>query len=56
MISFGQILILCLLALLLFGDLRKIVNRFLLFFVNIKTFFQKTSGSKDASSKPVKKD
>lgn len=55
MISFGQILILCLVALLLFGDLRKIFNQLLLFFVNFKTLFQKTSESKDSSSKKEKK-
>jgi Sec-independent protein translocase protein TatA len=43
MISFGQILILLLIGLLLFGDLRKIFNRILLFFANIKTIFQKNS-------------
>lgn len=41
MISFGQILILIFLALLLFGDSRQFFNRIILFLVNLKTLFQK---------------
>lgn len=41
MISFGQILILIFLALLLFGDSRQFFNRIVLFLVNIKTLFHK---------------
>lgn len=54
MISFSQILIILLLGLLLFGDLRKILNRILLLFVNFKTFFQKSSDTKESSSKVEK--
>jgi Sec-independent protein translocase protein TatA len=41
MISLKQILFVFVVALLLFGDLRKITNSIVLFFVNAKTFFQK---------------
>lgn len=41
MISFGQILILLFLSLLLFGDARRIFNKFILFFINIKTLINK---------------
>ena len=41
MISFGQILILILLAVLLFGDSRQILNKIILFFVNLKTLLKK---------------
>lgn len=56
MISFGQIIILIFIGLLLFGDLRKIFNQVILFFVNIKTLFHKTSGNKDSLKKPEKKE
>ena len=41
MISFGQILILILLGLLLLGDSRQIFNKVILFFINFKTLFKK---------------
>jgi hypothetical protein len=43
MISFGQILVLIFLALLLFGDSRQIFNKIILFSVNMKTLFKKIS-------------
>lgn len=56
MISFGQILILIFIALLLFGDLRKIFNQFLLILINMKTLFQKTLEDKSSSKKSDKKE
>lgn len=41
MISFGQLVILLLLVLLLFGDVRKIFNKIIVFFVNFKTLATK---------------
>lgn len=41
MISFSQILVLLFLALLLFGDARQIFNKFIFFFVNIRTLMRK---------------
>jgi hypothetical protein len=41
MISFGQLLILFLLMLLLFGDIRKVFNKIIVFFVNLKTVVTK---------------
>lgn len=46
MISFGQFVILLLLALLLFGDVRKIFKKFILFFVNLKTLYKKSDPTK----------
>jgi hypothetical protein len=46
MISFGQFVILLLLALLLFGDVRKIFKKFILFFVNLKTLYKKSDSTK----------
>lgn len=43
MISFGQLLILVILVLLLFGDVRKILNKIIVFFVNFKTLATKAS-------------
>ena len=43
MISFGQFLILTLFVFLLFGDLRKIFNKIVIFFVNFKSLAAKTS-------------
>jgi len=41
MISFSQILILLLLGLLLFGDVRQIFNKFIIFSINFKTLIKK---------------
>ena len=41
MISFGQFIVLLGLVFLLFGDIRKIFNKAILFFVNLKTLLQK---------------
>lgn len=46
MISFSQLLILLLIAFLLFGDIRKILNGILLIFVNLKSFFKKKDEQK----------
>lgn len=46
MISFSQLLILLLIAFLLFGDIRKILNSILLIFVNLKSFFKKKNEQK----------
>jgi hypothetical protein len=52
MISFGQVLILVFLGLLLFGDSRQLLNRVVLFFVNCKTVVQKVfTKKKDDSPK-----
>lgn len=41
MISFGQLVILLILVLLLFGDVRKFFNKIIVFFVNFKTLTTK---------------
>lgn len=41
MISFSQILILLFLGLLLFGDVRQIFNKLIIFFINFKTLIKK---------------
>jgi Sec-independent protein translocase protein TatA len=46
MISFSQFFILLLIAFLLFGDIRKILNSILLIFVNLKSFFKKKDEQK----------
>jgi len=46
MISFSQFLLLLLIAFLLFGDIRKILNSILLIFVNLKSFFKKKDEQK----------
>lgn len=51
MISFGQLIILLLLALLLFGDVRKIFNKIILFFVNFKTLVKKTNEKSEEKKK-----
>ena len=51
MISYGQLFILFLLVLLLFGDIRKIFNKFILFFVNLKTFYKKSNKTEDEDKK-----
>lgn len=43
MISFGQLLILFVIILLLFGDVRKIFNKIIIFFVNFKTLVTKVA-------------
>jgi Sec-independent protein translocase protein TatA len=43
MISFGQFLILLLVVLLLFADVRQIFNKAILFIVNIKNLIKKKS-------------
>jgi Sec-independent protein translocase protein TatA len=42
MISLKQILVVLFVALLIFGDLRKLSKMIVVAFVNLKTFFQKT--------------
>ncbi len=51
MISYGQLLILFLLVLLLFGDIRKIFNKFILFFVNLKSIYKKSNKSENEEKK-----
>lgn len=51
MISYGQLVILFLLVLLLFGDIRKIFNKFILFFVNLKSIYQKSNKTEDKDKK-----
>jgi hypothetical protein len=51
MISFGQLVILLFLVLLLFGDVRKIFNKLILFFVNLKTFYKKSDSTKKNDKK-----
>jgi hypothetical protein len=51
MISYGQLFILFLLVLLLFGDIRKIFNKFILFFVNLKSIYQKSNKTEDEDKK-----
>lgn len=51
MISYGQLVILFLLVLLLFGDIRKIFNKFILFFVNLKSIYQKSNKPEDEDKK-----
>ena len=43
MISFSQLLFLLFVLLLLFGDIRQIFNKIILFFVNLKTLVKKKS-------------
>jgi hypothetical protein len=56
MISFSQFLVFLLFTLLLFGDVRKIFNKLILFVVNLKTLFTKktssSSNDKDEKSSP----
>jgi len=51
MISYGQLFILFFLVLLLFGDIRKIFNKFILFFVNLKSIYQKSNKTEDKDKK-----
>ena len=50
MISFGQIVVLLFLVLLLFGDFRIILNRIISLFANFKAIFLKDSKKKDIDS------
>jgi hypothetical protein len=51
MISFGQLLILLFFLLLLFGDIRKIFNKFILFLVNLKAVLKKSASNQDNEKK-----
>lgn len=50
MISFGQIVVLLFLVLLLFGDFRIVLNRIISLFANFKAIFFKDSKKKDIDS------
>ena len=52
MISFGQLFILLILVLLLFGDVRKIFNKIIVFFVNLKTLVTKVDKKDKGNNKP----
>jgi len=51
MISYGQLFILFFLVFLLFGDIRKIFNKFILFFVNLKSIYKKSNKTEDEDKK-----
>lgn len=53
MISFGQLFILLIIVLLLFGDVRKIFNKIIIFFVNFKALVTKASKKDKDDNKSV---
>nr|AHX24910.1 hypothetical protein NagaMp0023 [Nannochloropsis gaditana] len=54
MISFGQLFILILLVLFLFGDIRKILNKFIILFFNFKNVYKNFNKTNDKNEKNEK--